>query len=99
MQNVASLSDTLLVSNGEAYTTTFNDGNLFMWMIVRWRIDVRGKAQPANHQLFTDNHLSLNAFAQTFNRYILPVPVLCSVARIGNLFHHNSPPCSSCFQP
>jgi hypothetical protein len=45
-------------------------------MIMRWSYDVRPNAQAADHQFFTDNHLSLNARFQLFDRNAVPIRVL-----------------------
>jgi hypothetical protein len=61
VKHITRRSDALFVANGEEHPAPLDDCHLFVWMIMRGSYDVRPNSQAADHQFFTDNHLSLNA--------------------------------------
>ncbi len=62
MEHVTGLSNALLVADSEEGPATFDQGHLFVGMIVGRRDDVRRQPQPADHDVLADNHLPLDAF-------------------------------------
>ena len=67
VQNVARLRDPFLavplVPNDETHASTFDQCDLLVRMIVRWRDDVWLESQTADHQLFTHYHLTRDSAA------------------------------------
>jgi hypothetical protein len=56
------ISCLVFVSNSKEHGAALNDCHLFVRMIMRGSYDFRPKAQATDHQAFTYDHLSLNAW-------------------------------------
>jgi hypothetical protein len=78
VQHVARLGNSLLITNDEAHTSTLDDSYLFVRMLVSRRVHMRLEAQAANHQLRSDDHLSLDTFTDALDGYAVPTAVLRS---------------------
>jgi len=73
VQNVAGLSNSLLVAYNEAHTATLDYGDLFVRMLVSRRVHVWLEAQTANHEMVSDDHLPLDPFTDSLNWNVIPV--------------------------
>ena len=75
-QHLASLREALFIAYRKKHTAPLDDRHLFVRMIVRRRHYIRRKAKAADHHVLADDHLSLNACVELFDRNAGPVRVL-----------------------
>jgi hypothetical protein len=78
VQHIARLSNSFLVAYNEAHTASLYYRDLFVRMLVGRRVHVGLKAQAANHELVSDDHLPLDPFADALDGYVIPTAVLRS---------------------
>lgn len=78
VQHIARLGNSFLVAHDEAHAAPLDYRDLFMRMLVSGRIHVRLKAQAANHELVSDDHLPLDPIADALDGYAVPIAVLRS---------------------
>jgi hypothetical protein len=68
MQNVARICDPLLAAYRKQHRPLFDHRYLLVRVVMRGRYNPRCESQPADHHVFTDNHLPFDTFADIFNR-------------------------------
>jgi hypothetical protein len=73
MQHVSRFRNPFLIANGETHAATLDNRELFVWMFVSGRVHERFKTQAADHQLVSDDHLSLDALRYLFLGHALPI--------------------------
>jgi hypothetical protein len=91
MKNVSRLCDSLLVADRKHSTAAFDDGHLFMRMIVGWRYNVGRETQATDHEFLPHDHLSLNAWFDLFKRNLAPVRVQRVHLSFVGTVHNESP--------
>src|SRR5258705_11946320 len=76
VEHITRLGDALFVGNCEEHPAALDKGDLFVRVTMRGSDYVRREAEATDHQVFTDNHLSLNARLELFDRNTAPLRVL-----------------------
>jgi len=62
VKHITGLRDPLFVANRKQHAAALDDCHLFVRVTMRGSYDIRPNAQTTDHQVFTDDHLSLNAW-------------------------------------
>src|SRR6266404_3679169 len=62
VEHITGLSEALFVSNCKENAAALDDCHLFVRMIMCGSYDFRPKSQSTDHQVLTNDHLSLNAW-------------------------------------
>lgn len=78
MKDITRLSNALFVTNREQHAAALDNCHLFVRVIVRGCYYVWRNTEAADHQVFPDDHLSLNPRSKLFDWHATPV----SVARL-----------------
>jgi hypothetical protein len=76
VEHITGPSDALFVSNCKEHAAALDNCHLFVRMIMRGSYHIWPKAQATDHQVLTNDHLSLNAWLELFDRDPTPVRVL-----------------------
>jgi hypothetical protein len=73
MQHITSLKVFCFIAEYKPNFAFFDDRHLFVRVRMCRRNDIWCKSKPANHDLFTNDHLPLNAFTNFFKRNCFPI--------------------------
>jgi hypothetical protein len=76
MEHIACFRNPFLTADNKEHAAPFDNRNLFVRMMMRLGDRMRGKAQPADHESFTDDQLPFNSVVEVFDRNALPIEVL-----------------------